>query len=419
MKELRLTSYNTIAGDDFNEMYINSFFEEVDQNLGEKYGIIYEEDTKRFKVIFNGNEYYLILDKLVMDDYIFERPNDFTSALKYLVDKTEYMKQKENDDKERVVAEKQIIKNAERGIMPNDDDGRLVYIDYLKKTKKFSLSKFKSYFSNLIVDLKVSYKIIDKIIWKKLPPFSFCRDKVSYFLLCFLIGCLIPFISILVIGEPAFNGEYDSFLISEMLFPFSSYLVPMTTFFSVHLKTRLNRFKKNIETRKLINYKIEQLALALGTGRINSNTYPKYDKTLPSLIKDQGKPRKDPILQNLKDIVKRIDYISGGDKDLLLSEIDGIADEYIDRYEKIKKRELEDGLQLGIDNLLTLQSEMLERIVSLEHRIEQIRTNDITVDDIRKQYLDLRAETSAIKNGEIKIIGGERSPRTKKQSENG
>ena len=132
MKKLRLTSFNTIVGDNFDEMFVDEFFEIMNTKLGDNYAIYYEEYNNRFKVLFDGMKYYLILDKITMDNYGFGNYNDFTFKLRQLVDRIQGIEQEYDDEKENALRKEQIIKDAKKGLIPNDE-ARKVYLEHLKK----------------------------------------------------------------------------------------------------------------------------------------------------------------------------------------------------------------------------------------------------------------------------------------------
>lgn len=421
MKKLRLTSFNTIVGDNFDEMFVDKFFEIMDTRLGDNYAIYYEEYNNRFKVIFDGVKYYLTLDKVTMDNYAFGNYNNFTLRLKRLIDRVQGIEQEKNDEEEFTLRKEQILKDAKKGLVPNDE-ARKVYLEHLKNSKKFSFSKIKSYFSNLIDDFKSSYNLVDNWIWNtNIWPFDGMYEGGYYFLSCAMVSFFIAlFVTISLTIAEVVSGQFTYkwlywFLLS--LLPQTTYLVPVIKFLGLQAMMRYERLIAFIETKKLSNYKIKQLTEELKIGGIQSNTYDSFDKTLPEPPKEKNNPLEDNILKNLYDIVERLKYINPTDRKVLLDEVRDISSEYVRRLENIKDQDLEDDLKLGEDNYFQLNTDILSRIASLEQRMYQIRMNDVDSENINKQYLTLTNKIDACYE-EDKVIGGERSPRTRKQSEN-
>ena len=204
-------------------------------------------------------------------------------------------------------------------------------------------------------------------------------------------------------------------LLSLLLF--STYLVLLATFIGVQAKKRYDRLINFIKSRKLINHKIKQLTHELSEEQISSSVIDSFDKTLPDLEKTRTNPLEDQILRNLYDIVGKLKYINHTDRKALLNEVRDISNEYVDRLEKIKRQNLEEGLKLGEDNLFTLQSDILRKIVIVEQKMLDIRNRDIDSTSINKEHLLLTEAINARYNAEDKIIGGERSTRVRKPRE--
>ena len=60
--------------------------------------------------------------------------------------------------KNELLRKKQIIKDAESGLGLSED-AKHIYLEHLKESKKFSFLKIKTYFSNLIDDIREFSKI--------------------------------------------------------------------------------------------------------------------------------------------------------------------------------------------------------------------------------------------------------------------
>ena len=426
MKLLKITSFETICGTDFQEMIIDEFFDTIESNLGTSYAIYFNKSNNRFRVIYDDNIYYLELDKATIDNYVFGEFNPITLRLKQLVDKSEQFKELNDKTNNEIIDNKRIIANAEKGLIPNDK-ARKVYLAHLKKNKKFSLSKIKEYFSNLGEDIVDSNDIVEEVIWDNLWPFDKCWDKTEYFLKCILAAIIIfafVFIGLAVIGGLS-GGLSIKWLYSLLLIPlpFSTYLVPVTTFIGVQTKKRCSRLINFIKNRKLLNHKIKQLTeqlsdkQELSKEQISSSVIDSFNKTLPEPERIRTNPLEDQILRNLYDIVEKLKYINHTDRKMLLNEVRDISNEYVDRLEKIKRQNLEEGLQLGGDNLFTLQSDILRKIVIVEQKMLDIRNRDIDSTSINKEHLLLTEAINACYNDEEKIIGGDRSTRVRKPRE--
>ena len=73
VKKLYLTSFNTIKGSNFTEIFVADFFNVLNNNLDKEFGAYFIEESKNFKIVLDGEEYYLVLDENVMNNYLFGR----------------------------------------------------------------------------------------------------------------------------------------------------------------------------------------------------------------------------------------------------------------------------------------------------------------------------------------------------------
>lgn len=414
MKELKLTSLNTVIFDG-EELLLEEFFKILNNNLGEDYVVYYEEDTDRFKVIFDGVKYSLMLDKIIMNNYKFGIYNSFTYELKKLVDKSTEFEQEGADIEETILREEKIIKNAEKGLLPNDE-ARRVYLKYLKNNKKFSFSKIKikSYVSNLVDDFKASCSFIEDWIFKtNIWPFNYMWDGIEYFGMT-LIGSVLIALSVSVgVGIKAgidgfFNFKYLYWFLLGLI-PQTTYLVPVVKFLGIHAMIRFGRLRNFGKNKKLVNHKIKQLTEELNRKKIEDKNYEYFDKTLEEPIKDQVNPLEDKIMRNLYDIVRRLEYINYTDRQELLVEVRQIAEEYKNRIERIRKQGLEDMLQLGGDNYLSINQEVLGKIALLEQKMLNIRNNDVDGELLDRDFSQLMNAINNCSNAGDKVVGGERS----------
>lgn len=414
MKELKLTSLNTVIFDG-EELLLEEFFKILNNNLGEDYAVYYEDDTDRFKVIFDGVKYSLMLDKIIMNNYKFGIYNSFTYELKKLVDKTTEFKQEGADIEEKILREEEIIEDAEKGLLPNDE-AKKVYLKYLKDNKKFSVSKIKikSYVSNLVDDIRdSSFSIEDWLLETNIWPFSEMWLGIEYFDMT-LIGSFLIALSVAIgVGiksgiDGFFNLKYLYWFLLGLL-PQTTYLVPAVKFLGIHTMIRFDRLRDFIKNKKLVNYKIKQLTEELNRKKIEDKNYEYFDKTLEEPIKEHANRLENKIMRNLYDIVRRLEYINYTDRQELLAEVRQIAEEYKNRIERIRKQELEDMLQLGGDNYLSINQEILGKIALLERKMLNIRNNDVDGELLDRDFSQLMNAINKCSNADDKVVGGERS----------
>lgn len=425
MKEMRLSSFNTIIFGD-KELLFDEFFIKLNDNLGDDYSVCYEEDTNRFKVIFDGVEYFLVLDKITMDNYKFGNYSNFTRQLNQIVERTKEMEEENNDDEKVRLEKEKIIEDAKNGLIPNDK-ARRVYLEYLKDNRKFSFSKIKSYFSNIKCDLLKSYDLMDDwILDTKIWPFNQMWEGLMYFLWGLLIssciGAAVGYgLTVLeaVKGINPYEAKYLKWMLLSFL-PQTTYLVPMTKFIGFQVKQRFSRLINYGRNKRLTKYKIEQLSEELKRGSIEDKTFKTFDNTLPEPIKEQTKSFKDPVLGNLDAILNRLQYINPTEREVLRAEVKRIAEKYKGRLEEFRKQRLDESSQivLSLDNnsYISIINDIIPEINALEQRMNQIRNYDVEKEQFDDEYLQLMDAIDNCSNAGDIVIGGVQS-RAKRKPE--
>ena len=412
---LFVTPFNTIKGTNFSEMFIGDFFELLNNNLDKNFGAYYIEEFKRFKIILNGEDYFLELDEVTMNNYIFGKDNDFTKRLRRIIDKTTQRDKGELISKNDKKMKEEIIERAEQGIIL-DDYAREIYLEHLKNSKKFSFKKIVTYFKNLVSDFKFSLDCVKNWFDKtKIWPFSKAEDGLHYFLLTLLVNAIILLVgsSVLTVLEAnaiPYGNIYE--YLPLIFIPQTTYLVPAAKLIKFQAQNRLARFLEFINNKKIVKYKIEHLTQELKYGY--KEISDKFAEILPEEVvnvKEATLPNK--ILQELSEMAKKLNYINPEERKFYGDKIDAIATEYIDRLKKINSTNGEIGLQLNSDNILALNSDILGKIVLLNEEIYQKIDVSIKNQDIDNQYQILASQIKKSYATEETVIGGDRSPRAR------
>lgn len=379
MKELYLTSYNTIAGDNFEEISVDKFFKIMNKNLGTNCNLTYTKYNNKFLVVFNGLLYDLVLDKIVMDNYALGNYNDFTLKLKKLIDKTEGKKPNDYefvgafiDDEESLA----IIKDAKKGIFPNINSKR-VFLEYLKQSKKNS-SGLKNIFNNLFSDIKDIYNHY----WKKVEwpvIFEAFSSKPAVILGILNLKFAIPLFGLIIGG----------------CFIANSYFL---------LQKNISRFK----AKRITNQNIKCLELEIKKDEL---------KLIENKRENEEKVEKidDSILKEIANLFIRLEKINSSEKTKIKEDLLKIRTDYIEGRKKIQENELDDCFTLGENNIFGLKQEMLERTTEVDFKLHQLE--DISAEnrdfDEECQILESIMNNSSTSSGADRVIGGDRSPRAR------
>ena len=154
MNTLTISKFGTICGKNFTEMFIDEFLNKIENNLEDKtYDIRYNESNNEFIVIFNEQRYILKLDNETMNNYATGKYNPLTLRIKKIIDKETSREQEERDIEQKKIKKETILKNAEIGILPNNESIE-IYLEHLKQEQRITPKKIIEYFKNIRRDLK-------------------------------------------------------------------------------------------------------------------------------------------------------------------------------------------------------------------------------------------------------------------------
>ena len=413
-KTLFLTPFNTIKGTDFGEMFVGDFFNILNSNLDKNFGAYYIEESNNFKIVLDGEDYYLTLDEVTMNNYLFGKDNDFTKRLRKMIDKTEQRDKGELVIKNDKKMKEEIIEQAEQGIIP-DDEARKIYLEYLKNNRNFSFKKIQSYFKNLKDDFKHSLQcnnnwFEDIKIW----PLKCAEDGIHYFLLTILMSSIVFLIEAgaLSIIQMIFGASVENFYkyLPLIFLPQTTYLVPVIKLIQNQIKNRYLRLLESINNRKINKHKIEQLTreLKYGPRELVDKTFAELPKT-----RDEEKPTS-AILQELSQVASRIKYLKEEDKKVCGDMAMAILDEYTKRAKEINLANSSNGIVLDLDGELSLKSDMMCKINKLEEEIDKRMDVTIKNQGIDADYEIVARQIENYRNNENKTIGGEHPPRSRR-----
>lgn len=408
-KTLFLTPFNTIKGDDFSEIFVSDFFNILNSNLDKNFGAYYIEESNNFKIVLDGEDYYLKLDEVTMNNYLFGRYNDFTRELRSVIEKTEKRDKGELAIKNDKKMKEEIIEQAEQGIIPNDE-ARRIYLEHLKNNQKFSFKKIQSYFKNLKDDFKFSkYQLNDWVLQTKIFPFNIIPDIAFWFWMTFLASLITGSIVITTFEET--NNAIELWeCIRISLIPQIINVVPGIKLIQNQINNRYFRFLEFYNNKKIKSHKIKQL-----TSELKYGPRELVDKTYTELAnaRYEEKPTS-AILQELSEVASRIKYLKEEDKKVCGDMAMAILDEYTKRAKEINLANSSNGIVLDLDGELSLKSDMICNIKKLEDEIDKRMDVTIKNQGIDTDYEIVARQIEEYCNNKNKTIGGEHSPRSRR-----
>ena len=439
---LKITALDTVVGDGFTEIKVNTFFENLDKNIGEEYAVYYEKERAAFKIIYEGKTWYLKLSENDVEDFEFGLLNCYTNNLKKLMDKTDLYnrnkeekkaaKEKAKQEKARVSEEQsrlqRVFKDAESGILPTNREDLMAYLNHLEQSQKLSITNildslydFDWDFGDMIdTKIDVFEDWLDSWLEKLRSLFSsfnvWGEDVFKYSLKILVIFTIIDIFLILItliviFFFPTFihkliGGQLFIDIMTKLLFgsigiqlvPMSLLGIPFGMTFGSFIKEFGSFIKEKKEDNELKKHKIQTLK------RLLKMDYPpkrmKFDVELwPNLQSQmQSCKIKDFILQDFYKLLNMAKHLNERDKQRLEKEIM----EQIELYEKdiarFQQADLdknlklirashnlkESGNMLGSETQLEVKAKYIEKITGLEMEIIAIRRHDIEIRQLKK-----------------------------------
>ena len=403
---LKISELGIVYDNNGFEMILDDFFKKLEKNIKrEDYNVLYNEKNNNFDITFDGTNYVLELDSEIMKNYIEGKYNNITLRLKKLSNTELDLKKKkkeiklEDDKKELAIQRRnEIVENARKGILPNDE-AKSLYLEELKKEKRFS---FRNIFSILKKSHEDNEEIRDNVEWF-IYQHTIFESNVGYI---FAGGFMSSICSTLI---PAFIGLFKSIVgnaenfnfnlfwqipLGAFFLPSTIYLYPVATYIGNLVKNTINHFKN----KRIIKHKIKELKKALKHTETKSISMETFDKTLEEPIINNTYYFKDIIYKQINDLISRLEYINKNDRNKLLIELRKILNEYDTRSKSIEK-----GNGLIDDNMFKLQSDIVGKIALVESEMVSVRARDITSEEKSKERLLLeeRFDSLTIDTDEI------------------
>ena len=404
MNTLTISKFGTICGKNFTEMFIDEFLNKIENNLEDKtYDIRYNESNNEFIVIFNEQRYILKLDNETMNNYATGKYNPLTLRIKKIIDKETSREQEERDIEQKKIKKETILKNAEIGILPNNESIE-IYLEHLKQEQRITPKKIIEYFKNIRRDLKKTKEETPQAPFTYKWPFNKCCGEVrgeklftnkrvfdisilvliitgSILISGVIVGATALVIAMVMELNPALK-VVEPLIIKLLQIAFISVFspillsaVPISSFITRFFKKRINRLKEFISDRKLTKYKIKELTEMLTTGK--STSLKEFDSTISMTPEEDIITFQDTIYQNINDLVNRLTYINKYDRLILAKELKDILDEYNKRMELLEGNIKKATITLGQDDIVKIKMDIISRIGVVETKLTAIRKKDL------------------------------------------
>ena len=343
MKQLKISEYGTVFGDNFSELPFKEFLKKLRQDIN--LNVITVQYNKN-----NGKIYFIDNEHILKDEY------------SYFIDINDVKELNINKDKNYILnligendnSNSKIIEEIEKTGVIKNDIYMNTYINYLKEEKKSSFFKFLKYLRFLI-------------------PLSILISSV------YIVGVnssiiVDEFLSII------FSGICTMSFVSAFVFLMSDY----------------ENIGKYYNSFKLSSYKLKKSKL-LNKEKFSSNVISFDDS-----IKNDIDGFKDEIMSNINELIFKLDNIDSINKKKLLKELREIVDEYTMRYNNIINCN-NSQILLDCDNLSKLKLDIIKKIVLVESKILSLESKSVKTKQLfnEKKVLDNKFSNVYINGNEI------------------
>lgn len=382
MNRIKISSFQTVYGENFEEVTLKDFFAKLEKNIeSNDYNVNYDEKTNRFIITYAGINYILELDEKTANNYILGIYNDITLLLRKLANLEDKVTKK-NDSIKKYNEQKEIIlKNAlENNSLP-DDNAKMIFLEYLKKSKRFSFKKIKDYFINFKSDISKSYdstRIIRKHIW----PFNgvdddwlFARISIAAIVQAF-VAIIISTFFIFITKRQQPIMLFTSIIVGDVV-PYLIYTLPACVFLKEQVKNRFQRLINSIKKKKITNRKIKQLTKELKNSSLDSSNIEYSEGKNNNLSQVEAYEYSDTIYTEINNLANKLIYINVKDRAPIIRELKDILDEYNNRVKKINENSSSKKIELDKDDMIKLKMDIISKISILENKINSLIQENI------------------------------------------
>lgn len=367
MNKIFITDYQTVKGENFPEISLERFLKLLIKNIeSDNYDVLYNKDDNCFDIVFNGNKYLLKLNAIEKYDY------GMRNYLNYVTRELRRLSKEQNNfnvikeaQEAKIIRQNEAIALAASGKVSNDSV-RLIYIDYLKKSRKPSLLKIKNYFHNLKDDVIDSVRktcdLLDGTIW----PFKSLGVGTTYELLLTLT--IIVFLINAAIGGSISNASLIVFI--PTILTSSTFLSVPAIYVFQYLKSRINRLMETFLSHKMLNEKIKNLET------MNfSDTKTMISQKVGKLVEETTESLEqvnlgDYILNDIDYLGYTLKSIKNKERVNLAISLDKLLRAYLLRMDQINNNK-KIGLTV-IDEESRLKLEMFNLLSSIELQIKEL-----------------------------------------------
>lgn len=367
-----ITGVNNVT----KEMLFDEFAKKIENKVSQETGAIkYDKDTNKFYLVeledvpflAKKKAFELDINEDVMEDYAFGKYNKVTSRLHEL-----YLKSMTNKEKQDLLVKKEqerneiITKMNTTHDLPTPAEAR-IYLDYLEEMEKTNARTIIGDVGNVAATTAIPLTATTAM-----GLFATTLAEASATTV------------VVATAGVAFTtlGMIDLYLMTKKDVVGDTTLIGSTS--KKFIKDSINDIKARRKENKIIRAKASKLYEIENVDKMvmaKSYFIEEFDDTLTEEEQLESLNLKNSIMNNLDEVVNRINLLNPEDKKEFLHEAQEILAEYTERYKSIVNQD-RNIIDLDVDSFMKLKVDILAKIADLEMKIAEVRQKDVQIKQV-------------------------------------
>lgn len=361
---------NNGFSEDSKELLFDEYIKDLEKRvLQEQAKVKYDKETNCFYLVDKDESSYvprtrvhkIDINSESMKDYAFGKYDRVTSEIHKLYLKSMSIEERKELEKNKEEERNKIISKTNTSHELLTPTEARIYLDYLEEMERTNAKVINGKTKGIIATTAIPFALgfsVTGVLSAFLPatPEQFIECSLAMSLAGASVEDFVINIKGLTEKKSIFTGGH---IVN-------------------YVKESRKTIKEKKEENKLIDVKASKLREIENVDRMvmaKSYSIEEFDKTLED-EKLESLNLKNTIMNNLDEVINRINLLNPEDKKELLLEAKEILNEYTDRYNKIINQD-KNVIDMEADNYMNLKVDTLSKIAELEMKVTEVRTKDV------------------------------------------
>ena len=356
--------------EDSKEILFDDYIRDLEKKVSqEEAKVKYDKESNCFYLVDKDDSYYtprtrvhkIDINSETMKDYAFGKYNKVTSEIHKLYLKSMSIEERNELEKNKEDERNKIIEKTNTSHDLLTPTEARIYLDYLEDMERTNATIIKGKTKGIaaVTGLPVAIGVSTTAVLS-----AFLPATPEQFLEASLVMTLSA-------------ASIEDMILSIKKIARSDYWFYGSNIIK-YVKESKKTIKEKKEENRLIDVKASKLREIENVDRMvmaKSYSIEEFDKTLED-EKLESLNLKNTIMNNLDEVINRINLLNPEDKKELLQEAKEILNEYTDRYNKIINQD-KNVIDMEADNYMNLKVDTLSKIAELEMKVAEVRSKDV------------------------------------------